>query len=167
MTFMGHDPDTGLTIVIGTNLATVPTGEGSALTILKGLLPIFYPNMAVPGGDPAAAADERRWNRCHVGRFGAGDGHEHRLSAIDRTPTAPMLVEQKQHTEGLDRDGPGPLSHHITHAAAGSSGTFPASAPGSASSGSAHRGHSSAASVQQIARIWNDVSCRVNGATWS
>ena len=54
MTFMGHDPDTGLTIVIGTNLATVPTGEGSALQILKGLLPIFYPNIALPP-DPAAA----------------------------------------------------------------------------------------------------------------
>jgi D-alanyl-D-alanine carboxypeptidase len=55
MTFMGHDPKSGLTIVIGTNLATVPSGEGSALTILKGLLPIFYPGMTVPGGDPAAA----------------------------------------------------------------------------------------------------------------
>jgi D-alanyl-D-alanine carboxypeptidase len=54
MTFMGHDPDTGLTIVIGTNLATVPTGEGSALQILKGLLPIFYPGIALPA-DPAAA----------------------------------------------------------------------------------------------------------------
>jgi D-alanyl-D-alanine carboxypeptidase len=54
MTFMGHDPDTGLTIVIGTNLATVPGGEGSALAILKGLIPIFYPNAVVPG-DPAAA----------------------------------------------------------------------------------------------------------------
>ena len=54
MTFMGHDPDTGLTIVIGTNLATVPTGEGSALTILKGLLPIFYPGIVLPP-DPAAA----------------------------------------------------------------------------------------------------------------
>jgi len=54
MSFMGHDPDTGLTIVIGTNLATVPTGEGSALQILKGLLPIFYPNIVLPG-DPAAA----------------------------------------------------------------------------------------------------------------
>ena len=55
MTFMGRDPNTGLTIVIGTNLATVPTGEGSALQILKGLLPIFYPNAVIPGGDPAAA----------------------------------------------------------------------------------------------------------------
>ena len=55
MTFMGHDPKSGLTIVIGTNLATVPSGEGSALTILKGLLPIFYPGFVIPGGDPAAA----------------------------------------------------------------------------------------------------------------
>ncbi|MEP6561352.1 MAG: serine hydrolase domain-containing protein [Nakamurella sp.] len=54
MTFMGHDPGTGLTIVIATNLATVPTGEGSALQILKGLLPIFYPNISLPA-DPAAA----------------------------------------------------------------------------------------------------------------
>ncbi len=55
MTFMGQDPKTGLTIVILTNLATVPTGEGSALVILKNLLPIFYPGVAVPSGDPAAA----------------------------------------------------------------------------------------------------------------
>ncbi len=55
MTFMGHDPKSGLTIVICTNLATVPSGEGSALTILKALLPVFYPGMAIPGGDPAAA----------------------------------------------------------------------------------------------------------------
>lgn len=54
MTFMGHDPNSGLTIVIATNLATVPNGEGSALTILKGLIPIFYPNAVIPG-DPAAA----------------------------------------------------------------------------------------------------------------
>jgi D-alanyl-D-alanine carboxypeptidase len=51
---MGHDPKTGLTIVIATNLATIPNGEGSALAILKGLIPIFYPNAVVPG-DPAAA----------------------------------------------------------------------------------------------------------------
>ncbi len=55
MTFMGQDPKTGLTMVILTNLATVPTGEGSALVILKSLLPIFYPGVAVPTGDPAAA----------------------------------------------------------------------------------------------------------------
>ncbi|WP_420124532.1 serine hydrolase domain-containing protein [Nakamurella sp.] len=54
MTFMGHDPESGLTIVIATNLATIPNGEGSALAILKGLIPIFYPNAVIPG-DPAAA----------------------------------------------------------------------------------------------------------------
>jgi D-alanyl-D-alanine carboxypeptidase len=54
MTFMGHDPESGLTIVIATNLATIPNGEGSALAILKGILPTFYPNMVIPG-DPAAA----------------------------------------------------------------------------------------------------------------
>jgi CubicO group peptidase (beta-lactamase class C family) len=54
MTFMGYDPKTDLTVVIGTNLAAVPSGEGSALTLLKAILPIFYPTMAVPG-DPAAA----------------------------------------------------------------------------------------------------------------
>ncbi len=55
MTFMGHDPQSGLTIVIATNLATIPNGEGSALAILKGLIPIFYPNAVIPG-DPAAAS---------------------------------------------------------------------------------------------------------------
>ncbi len=54
MTFMGYDPETDLTIVIATNLATVPSGEGSALTLLKGLLPIFYGQSALPG-DPAAS----------------------------------------------------------------------------------------------------------------
>lgn len=54
MTFMGHDPESGLTIVIATNLATIPNGEGSALAILKGIIPVFYPNAVVPG-DPAAA----------------------------------------------------------------------------------------------------------------
>jgi D-alanyl-D-alanine carboxypeptidase len=40
MTFMGHDPNTGLTIAIGTNLAAVPSGEGSALTLLKAVMPV-------------------------------------------------------------------------------------------------------------------------------
>jgi D-alanyl-D-alanine carboxypeptidase len=53
MTFTGQDPATGLTITIATNLATVPSGEGSALTVLKAILPIFYPNLPVPG-NPAA-----------------------------------------------------------------------------------------------------------------
>ncbi|PBC45344.1 serine hydrolase [Rhodococcus sp. ACPA1] len=54
MTFMGMDPNTDLRIVIGTNLATVPSGEGSALTLLKGILPVFYGAGSVPAGNPAA-----------------------------------------------------------------------------------------------------------------
>ncbi|WP_245568508.1 serine hydrolase domain-containing protein [Nocardia concava] len=42
MTFMASDPDSGLTIVVATNLATVPSGEGSALVLVKGMLPTFY-----------------------------------------------------------------------------------------------------------------------------
>ncbi len=55
MTFMGHDPETDLTIVIATNLSTVPSGEGSALTLVKGILPIFYGSSYQPPGDPARA----------------------------------------------------------------------------------------------------------------
>lgn len=54
MTFMGYDPESELTIVIATNLATVPSGEGPALTLLKGILPVFYGPDAVPA-DPAAS----------------------------------------------------------------------------------------------------------------
>ncbi|MFD4441965.1 serine hydrolase domain-containing protein [Nocardia sp. NPDC058519] len=53
MTFMGHDPESDLTIVVATNLATVPSGEGSALVLVKAMLPVFYGADAVPG-DPAA-----------------------------------------------------------------------------------------------------------------
>ncbi|MEV6072384.1 serine hydrolase domain-containing protein [Nocardia sp. NPDC052001] len=53
MTFMGSDPDSGLTIVVATNLATVPSGEGSALVLVKGMLPTFYGANAIPGHDPA------------------------------------------------------------------------------------------------------------------
>ena len=55
MTFMGHDPKTDLTIVIATNLSTVPSGEGSALTLVKGMLPIFYGSEYQAPGDPARA----------------------------------------------------------------------------------------------------------------
>lgn len=44
MTFIGSDPESGLTIVVATNLATVPAGEGSALVLVKGMLPTFYPD---------------------------------------------------------------------------------------------------------------------------
>ncbi|WP_328601559.1 serine hydrolase domain-containing protein [Nocardia terrae] len=43
MSFMGYDPDSGLSIVVVTNLAAVPSGEGSALVLVKGMLPTFYP----------------------------------------------------------------------------------------------------------------------------
>jgi hypothetical protein len=58
MTFMGYDPNTDLIIAIGTNLATVPSGEGSALTPLKATLPAFHPNLPTPGkpASPAAKA---------------------------------------------------------------------------------------------------------------
>ncbi|WP_327101473.1 beta-lactamase family protein [Nocardia vinacea] len=53
MTFMGHDPASDLTIVVATNLATVPSGEGSALVLVKGMLPTFYGADALPGKDVA------------------------------------------------------------------------------------------------------------------
>lgn len=53
MTFMASDPDSGLTIVVATNLATVPSGEGSALVLVKAMLPTFYGSNALPGHDPA------------------------------------------------------------------------------------------------------------------
>ena len=35
---MGHDPRTGDTIVVATNLAAVPGGEGAALVLAKAVL---------------------------------------------------------------------------------------------------------------------------------
>jgi D-alanyl-D-alanine carboxypeptidase len=58
MTFMGYDPGARLTIVIGTNLAAVPAGEGSALVLLRAMLPVFYGAGIAPGGDPAAPASD-------------------------------------------------------------------------------------------------------------
>ncbi|PRH77464.1 D-alanyl-D-alanine carboxypeptidase [Streptomyces solincola] len=53
MTFMGHDPGKRLTVVIMTNLSAVPAnGEGSALQILKAMMPTLYPGVSVPK-DPA------------------------------------------------------------------------------------------------------------------
>ncbi|MGX1811343.1 serine hydrolase domain-containing protein [Nocardia sp. NPDC055321] len=53
MTFMGHDPKADRTIVVATNLAAVPAGEGAALVLVKGMLPTFYGADAVGGHDPA------------------------------------------------------------------------------------------------------------------
>ncbi|WP_433601774.1 serine hydrolase domain-containing protein [Nocardia sp. CA-135953] len=55
MTFMGHDPASDLTIVVATNLATVPSGEGSALVLVKGMLPTFYGADALPGKELATS----------------------------------------------------------------------------------------------------------------
>jgi len=55
-TVMVYDPKADITVIILTNLAAVPaTGEGSALTILKVVVPALYGSAAgIPGGDPAA-----------------------------------------------------------------------------------------------------------------
>ncbi|WP_236573662.1 serine hydrolase domain-containing protein [Nocardia caishijiensis] len=57
MSFMGHDPESDLTIVVLTNLATVPSGEGSALVLAKAMLPVFYGAAAVPDS-PTAPDDD-------------------------------------------------------------------------------------------------------------
>jgi D-alanyl-D-alanine carboxypeptidase len=54
-TVMVHDPKSDITIIILTNLAAVPaTGEGSALVILKVVIPVLYGSTAGIPGDPAA-----------------------------------------------------------------------------------------------------------------
>ena len=55
-TVMVYDPKADNTVIILTNLAAVPaTGDGSALQILKAVIPVLYGSAAgVPGGDPAA-----------------------------------------------------------------------------------------------------------------
>lgn len=53
MTFMGYDPKTELTLVVATNLSAVPSGEGSALTLVKAMLPVFYGPGAGSVGNPA------------------------------------------------------------------------------------------------------------------
>jgi D-alanyl-D-alanine carboxypeptidase len=55
MSFMGYDPQSRLTIIIGTNLSAVPAGDGAALVLVKAMLPVFYGAGAGPGDDPAAA----------------------------------------------------------------------------------------------------------------
>lgn len=55
-TVMVYDPKADNTVIILTNLAAVPaSGEGSALQILKVVIPALYGNAAgLPGGHPAA-----------------------------------------------------------------------------------------------------------------
>ncbi|MFN9870420.1 MAG: serine hydrolase domain-containing protein [Cyanobacteriota bacterium] len=47
MSFMGHDPRTGDTIVVATNLATVPSGEGAALVLAKAIMRVLYGDAAL------------------------------------------------------------------------------------------------------------------------
>jgi D-alanyl-D-alanine carboxypeptidase len=54
MTFMGYDPQAGNTIVVATNLATVPDGEGSALVLAKAIIATLYGASSVPRSSPAA-----------------------------------------------------------------------------------------------------------------
>jgi D-alanyl-D-alanine carboxypeptidase len=57
MSFMGYDPVADITIIVATNLATVPSGEGSALVLYKAILPVLYgAGASPPGSDPAASA---------------------------------------------------------------------------------------------------------------
>ncbi len=54
MTFMGHDPKAGNTIIVGTNLTASPvSGEGSALILAKAILRELYGASAVPGASPS------------------------------------------------------------------------------------------------------------------
>ncbi|HUQ62783.1 MAG TPA: serine hydrolase domain-containing protein [Acidimicrobiales bacterium] len=54
MTFMGYDPVADNTIIVATNLATVPSGQGSALVLVKAILPVLYGSGAIPGDSGAA-----------------------------------------------------------------------------------------------------------------
>ncbi|WP_433591816.1 serine hydrolase domain-containing protein [Nocardia sp. CA-145437] len=53
MSYMASDPDSKLTIVVATNLAAVPSGDGSALVLVKAMLPTFYGPNVLSGNDPA------------------------------------------------------------------------------------------------------------------
>jgi D-alanyl-D-alanine carboxypeptidase len=56
MTFMGYDPQAENTIIVATNLATVPAGEGSALVLAKAIIGTLYGASSVPEGSPAGAS---------------------------------------------------------------------------------------------------------------
>ena len=55
MTFMGYDPQAENTIVVATNLATVPEGEGSALVLAKAIIATLYGASSVAESSPAGA----------------------------------------------------------------------------------------------------------------
>jgi D-alanyl-D-alanine carboxypeptidase len=59
MTFMGYDPQAENTIIVATNLATVPEGEGSALVLAKAVIAELYGGASVPEGSPAGIPADR------------------------------------------------------------------------------------------------------------
>jgi D-alanyl-D-alanine carboxypeptidase len=58
MTFMGHDPQAENTIVVATNLATTPEGEGAAVVLAKAVIATLYGDSSVPAGGPPGAPSE-------------------------------------------------------------------------------------------------------------
>jgi D-alanyl-D-alanine carboxypeptidase len=59
MTFMGYDPQLENTIIVATNLAATPEGEGSALVLAKGIIATLYGASSVPDDSPAGPPSQR------------------------------------------------------------------------------------------------------------
>ena len=59
MTFMGHDPQAENTIIVATNLATTPEGEGAAVVLAKATIAALYGESSAPDGSPPGAPSER------------------------------------------------------------------------------------------------------------
>ncbi len=59
MTFMGYDPQAENTIIVATNLATVPEGDGSALVLAKAIIATLYGASSVPEGSPAGLSGDK------------------------------------------------------------------------------------------------------------
>ncbi len=59
MTFMGYDPQAENTIIVATNLATTPEGEGSALVLAKTIIETLYGTSSVPEGSPAGLSGDK------------------------------------------------------------------------------------------------------------
>jgi D-alanyl-D-alanine carboxypeptidase len=53
MAFMGHDPQAENTIIVATNLATTPDGEGAALVLAKAIVFTLYGESPEPGRNSA------------------------------------------------------------------------------------------------------------------
>lgn len=59
MTFMGYDPRAENTIVVATNLAATPEGEGSALVLAKTIIAALYGASSVPEASPAGLSGDK------------------------------------------------------------------------------------------------------------